>query len=75
MADNPPPVQVRKISFSQLVRKADPRYDREFNWSLEYDFSDGHRFFANPQQRGAYDPNFPSHEDTINGNPAPTNPP
>ena len=58
--DNPPPVQTRKTSFSQLVRKADPRYDRDFSWSIEYEFSDQHYFYGNPQQRGAYDPNWAS---------------
>jgi hypothetical protein len=56
MADNPPPLRVDKTGFGQLVRKADPDYDKMFSWSTEYEFSNGKTFKANPQKRGAYDP-------------------
>jgi hypothetical protein len=52
----PPPVQVIKTSYSQLVRKADPAWARDFAWSIEYEFSNGRRFYGNPQTRGEYSP-------------------
>lgn len=45
---------VRTISFLQLVIQADPDYNVEKRTVTEYEYSNGRKFTANPETRGAY---------------------
>lgn len=42
------------IPFKTLVLRADPDYERAKRKELEYEFSNGRKFYANPAVRGPY---------------------
>lgn len=42
------------MPFKALVQRADPDFERERRRVLEYEFSNGRTFYANPENRGAY---------------------
>lgn len=48
------PDATRTVSFAQLVVQADPDYNVEKRKQVEYEFSNGRKFVANPAERGAY---------------------
>jgi hypothetical protein len=48
-----PPANIN-IPWKALVLKRDPDYEREKRDQLEYQFSNGREFRANPDNRGAY---------------------
>lgn len=44
------------VPFKAIVVKKDPNWEREKRNELEYQFSNGRQFYANPNLRGAYAP-------------------
>lgn len=48
------PPRVINIPFKALVQRADPDFERARRKVVEYEFSNGRKFEANPDNRGAY---------------------
>ncbi len=49
---------VRTITrnFSALVRQANPHFDREKRKEIQYEFSNGRKFYGDPDRTGVYSP-------------------